>query len=274
MITFSFETMTPELATRLLEEHDTAVEHGEIVNRHRKASAVRRIAADILASQWFPQTGETLKFEKNGAGFHGRHLVDGQTRLAACAQAQRAIDVWIATGVEREAFVYIDSGEKRSLKDVLKIKGETESVTLAPALNWLHRWDFSADTLTNRAAVTHAQATKMLEADPAIRKSATRVRDVSLVGRGLCAFLHRVFSKKDPDLAEKFVEAIATGQNLSADDPFYILRERLIAEKASRRKIRQTDIVVFTVKAWNAAREHKTIKRLSMKPGEGVPVLL
>lgn len=273
MINFSFENITPELATRLLDEHDTAVEQGEIVNRHRKASAVRRIAADIMAAQWFPQTGETLKFEKNGTGFHGRHLVDGQTRLAACVQAQRPIDVWIASGVEREAFVYIDSGEKRSLKDVLKIKGETEAITLAPALSWLHRWDFSADTLTNRSPVSHAHATKLLEADPAIRKSAARVRDISLIGRGLSAFLHRIFTKKDPALAEKFIEAIATGQNLSATDPFYVLRERLIAEKATRRKLRQTDLIALAIKAWNAAREQKTIKRLNVKPGETVVLL-
>jgi len=29
MITFTYETVTPELAGRLLEEHDTAVERGE-----------------------------------------------------------------------------------------------------------------------------------------------------------------------------------------------------------------------------------------------------
>lgn len=272
MISFAFETITPELATRLLEEHDDAVLKGEIINRRRKAAAVRRIAADILSDQWFPQTGETIKFEKNGDKLiHGRHLVDGQTRLAACQQAKRPIEVWVAKGVERNAFVYIDSGDKRTLKDVLQIAGESSAAILSPALSWMSRWDADKDMLEpGNAAVTHAQAKKILEADPAIRKSAQRVQGVTLIGKGLAAFLHRIFSRKDADLADRFIDAIATGQNLVGGDPFYVLREALIKNKASRRKSPQADLIKISIKAWNATREGRSVKQLKVKSDEKV----
>lgn len=279
MINFQLETITPETAKRLLDEHDEAVLSGLIVNRHRKASAVRRIAADILADQWFPDTGETIKFEANGDGLKGLHLVDGQTRLAAVDQAKRTIKVWVAKGVEREAFVYIDSGDKRTLKNVLQISGEPEASILAPALNWLSRWDFAADTFgSTNMSVSHAHARKLLEADPAIRKSAQKVHAINLlglIGKGLATFLHRIFAKKDQGLADRFLEAVATGEQLSSTDPFYVLRERLIANKAARLKMGQIELSVICIKAWNAVREGRTIKKLSVNiEREGKPVLL
>lgn len=279
-LTFSCEQLTPDVASRLLKEHDEAVLNGVIVNRRRKLSAVRRIAADILADQWFPQTGETIKFERNGNGSalatqHGHHLVDGQTRLAAVEQAKRAIDIWVAIGVERQAFIYIDSGEKRTLRNVLQIQGETESTILAPALNWLNSWDWETNTVkTGKGSVTHAAGKRMLEADPAIRRSAQLARPVTLLGRGLSAFLHRIMSKKDQTLADLFIDAIVTGTNLRAGDPFYVLRERLIANKTARRKMGQTELIAIAVKAWNAQRENRPVKSLKYRQKEAFPVLV
>lgn len=276
MINFTFETISPVLAKRLIEEHDEAVIAGEIINRRRNQGSVRRIAADILADQWFPETGETIKFEKNGAGYHGRHLVDGQTRLAAVEQSGRSIGVWVATGVARGAFAYIDAGDKRSLKNVLQIAGEADATILSSALTWLSRWDTEKNTVaTGRAQLSHATATKLLTADPAIRKSVQKVRAVTLLGRGMAAFLHRVFSSKDPDLASRFIDAIATGENLRSDDPFYVLRERLIANKASRTKMRPIDQVAIAIRTWNAAREGRSVKTLKGRvAGTEMPVLV
>lgn len=271
-LSFSFESVAAEQARQWIEEHDSAVTAGEIVNRRRKPAAVRQIKADIVAGQWFPNTGETIKWERNGHGDerHGRLLVDGQTRLDACAQAGQPIQVWMVSGVAREAFVYIDSGDKRSLSDVLRIKGEGDSLVLASALNYLCRWDSTAETfnLTNAPRNSHASATKLLEADPAIRKSVARVRDVKLMGRGAAAALHRQFTKRDPALADRLVDAIAVGENLISTEPFYVLRERLIDESRSRRKLQAGLVMALVIKAWNAAREGKSIMRLSLKTGE------
>jgi hypothetical protein len=273
LLSFTFESVAAEQARRWIEEHDAAVTAGEIVNRRRKPAAVRQIKADIVAGQWFPNTGETIKWERNGHGDerHGRLLVDGQTRLDACAQAGQSIQVWMVSGVAREAFVYIDSGDRRSLSDVLRIKGEGDSLVLASTLNYLCRWDSTADTfnLTN-ARNSHASATKLLESDPAIRKSVARVRDVKLMGRGAAAALHRVFTRRDPALADRLVDAIAIGDNLISTDPFYVLRERLIAETLSRRRLQPPLVMALVVKAWNAAREGKSIMRLNLKAGERI----
>ena len=270
MITFNLETVTPDLARQIIDQHDKAVEIGKIVNRKRSEKAVRRIAADIIADQWYSETGETIKFEctQNGTP-DGRHLVDGQTRLAAIARADREINVWIAYGVERQAFVYIDTGTKRSLKDVLQMAGEAEAETIAPAIAWLFRWNPETESIGPKVSVSHATGKKMLEADPGIRASAHKVQGIKLLSKSSAAFLHRVMSRKDETLADYFINAIVTGENLKNDDPFYMLREKLIANLESRKKARPEDLVNLCIKAWNYARAGATPKAISWSPKEG-----
>jgi hypothetical protein len=283
-LTFEFETITPEIARRLIEEHDNAVLNGDIINRKRNSANVRRIAGDITAGRWYPDTGDTLKFERtmrtSVTGQRGRDLVDGQTRLAAVGVAGIPIQAWIAYGVARTAFKYIDSGTRRSLKNVLETGREQDAAILAPALQWLTRWDFEAGTWSTSHPGTYAEAMAMLETDPAIRKSAHRVRIMvektksKLLGKGLAAFLHRIFAKDDEDLADAFLDALMTGENLHVGDPYHVFREKLIANSTSRRKILPKELIGLSIKAWNAVREGRRMKQLKFNPGtEAFPVL-
>lgn len=275
MIVFSFDVITPQEAARLLQEHDDAVQSGEIINRPRKQSAVRRYAADMQGGQWNPDTAETLKFETQDKSLHGKHLVDGQNRLQAVVVADQSGSFYVARGVAREAFGYIDGGEKRNLRDVLKISGEPDADALTPALKWLCQWDFDNGRLTS-AVVTTQRARRLLESDPALRKSVTKakaVKDSGLMGVGLAAFLHRVFSKSDPALAVEFIEAVATGAALQPGDPFLILRQRLIENKGSRKKHPQKDIIALSIKAWNYRRQGRSIKLLRYSRGEEMPAI-
>lgn len=275
MITFSFETLSPQDALRILREHDEAVAAGEIANRPRKTAAVRRYAADMQADQWNAETAETIKFESGEKQLHGRRLVDGQNRLQACAVSGRNLNVYVARGVAREAFAYIDGGEKRSLRDVLRISGEPDAAPLTTALKWFGRWNTEKRTLT-KGSISTPRARKLLESDPAIRRSVVKakaVKETDLMSVGLAAFLHRIFSRYDSPLADQFVDAIAAGAGLQAGDPFLVLRQRLIENKGSRQKHTQGDIVAMCIKAWNAKREGKSMKIIKLHRNEGFPVL-
>lgn len=270
MITFSFETIAPSEAERILKEHDEAVINHDIINRPRKAKAVRRYANDMVSGQWNPETGETIKFETTDKALTGRHLVDGQNRLEACRVSGENLRVYVARGVAREAFAYIDGGERRSLRDILFIGGEPEAAALAPALNWLAQWDGEQGRLAQNAVSTQ-RARRLLESDPGIRKSVVKakaVKEAGLLSVGIAAFLHRIFSKHDPVLADTFVDAIATGAGLATSDPFLLLRQRLIENKGSRKKHPQKDLIGLCIKAWNAKREGRPMKLLKFVHGD------
>lgn len=265
MIEFELEEITCIEAQRILAEHDEAVQNGEINNRARKTAAIRRYAADQRSGQWYPETGETIKFQTHDKVLRGKNLLDGQNRLAACVQAGTAIKVYVARGVNREAFAYIDGGEKRTLRDVLLISREPEAADLSRTLNWLCMWDYEGSKLGGNQAVTNQRARKLLESDPAIRKSVTvakQLKESGLMSTGMGAFLHRVFSQQDQELAAEFIAAISTGARLEETNPFFILRQRLIENKGSRRKFPQRDIVALSIKAWNAKVAGRPIKLL------------
>lgn len=265
MIDFSLEEIVPSEARRILSEHDEAVAAGEITNRGRKSGAIRRYSSDIKSNQWFAETGETLKFSSNEKLLRGRNLLDGQNRLAAIIEADLPIKVYVARGVAKEAFSYIDGGEKRTLRDILRINQEQDADHLSRALAWLCQWDSETGRLKSNAAVTTQRARRFLESDPAIRKSvikAKTMKDSGLMSVGLAAFLHRIFSTHDAELADKFIQAVASGAKLDESDPFYMLREKLIENKGSRRKLPQRDIVALAVKAWNFKRSNRQLRQL------------
>lgn len=275
MIAFSFETITHQEAVRILAEHDEAIERGEITNRPRKPAAVKRYAGDMQAGMWNPETAETLKFESHDKLLHGKNLIDGQNRLQAAVVSGAEFSMYVARGVAREAFAYIDGGEKRDLRDVLRISGEPDAQLLTPALKWLGQWDHDTGRLSSVKPSTQ-RARRILEADPAIRKSVNKakaVKDSALLGVGIAAFLHRIFSRHAPALADQFIDAIASGVNLKETDPFWLLRQRLIENKGSRRKHPSRDVVAMAIKAWNAKREGRTLKLLRYNHRDEFPVL-
>lgn len=264
MIEFTLEEISPAEAQRILTEHDEAVRNNEINNRGRKVVAIRKYAADQGSGRWYAETGETLKFETHDKVLRGRNLLDGQNRLAACVQSGVPLKIYVARGVAREAFAYIDGGEKRTLRDVLLISREPDADNLSRALNWLCQWDSELHKLV-ASPVTTQRAKNLLESDPLIHKSVTKAKQLKesgLLGVGMGAFLHRVFMQHDQAEADRFIAAIATGARLEESNPFFMLRQKLIENKGSRRKFPQRDIVALAIKAWNVKTTGRPMKLL------------
>jgi hypothetical protein len=273
MITFSLETISPSDAIRILAEHDEAVAAKTIINRQRKPAAVKRYAADMMSGSWNAETGETLKFETTDKTLRGDHLVDGQNRLKAVEIANLPVMFYVARGVAREAFAYIDGGEKRKLNDVLYIAGEPDAMILSSALQWLAQWDFDKGVLMSKTTASIQRMRRLLDSDPAIRVSVERAKSVKhskLIPIGIAAFLHRLFSKENPALADRFIDVLSGKGGVVEGDGLLVLQNALILNKESRRKLNARDIIALSLKGYVAQRDGRKVKILRLTRGETV----
>ena len=82
-----------------------------------------------------------------------------------------------------------------------------------------------------------------------------------------------ICSKNNNDLADFFYEQLATGVGLSATDPVYLLRERLLASKLTpdpRPKLDTLQKLTLISYAWNATVENRQLKQLKLSKDEGI----
>src|SRR6202040_2352921 len=85
-----------------------------------------------------------------------------------------------------------------------------------------------------------------LEAPPGLRKSLSIVDTFPkplrrLLPPGLFVWLHYRLTNADAEQAATFFERLASGTNMEQTDPIFLLREKLIQNIASRRKMTDTE---------------------------------
>lgn len=117
------QIITPEWALMVLTERNTN-------NRKRDPRRVRKYASDIINKKWH--------VINNGLGFfEDGTLADGQHRLEAVVETEKAVPMIVVYGVDPSATVAIDEGRPRSNADVGKILGMNVSNTALSASNYI-----------------------------------------------------------------------------------------------------------------------------------------
>ena len=104
------EEITPELAAAWVEKNLKN-------NRPLSPSRADKLAADITNGDWI-LNGQAIIFDEDGA------LVNGQHRLEACIRSGKPITSVAVRGVDRLAFLSIDTGQSRTTAQILAIKGK------------------------------------------------------------------------------------------------------------------------------------------------------
>lgn len=112
-MTMSYEELTPEMASNLLESNDC--------NRKISPLLVDSYARDILEGNWDESVGVAISIDENGI------LRDGQHRCGAVVKAGKPIKVWICRNVSEDG-IY-DNNRKRSSSDQISImRPDLESI--------------------------------------------------------------------------------------------------------------------------------------------------
>jgi hypothetical protein len=218
-------------------------------------------ARDMKAGRWI-LNGDPIRFDQDG------HLVDGQHWLLAIIQADVPIQSFVVRDLAEEAFLTLDSGIKRTMSDELTFAQEKNAVALGAAIQQLMRYEEGIlDKGTTLKATRHEQK-EALERHGGLRESVHYGQMTKrMLRHALGSTLHYLFSQKDPVLADTFFVKLAQGTNLKADDPIYLLRERLMKEnmKGGNTRLMPREALALTIKAWNAKRKDEKPRALKWR---------
>lgn len=255
------ELVTPDLAKSMLEKN--------VSNRPINNPNVDQLVAEIGRGN-FHQTGESIKFAKDGS------LLDGQHRLLAIIKSQTPVELLVVRGLDNESFKYMDTGRVRMASDVLAIEGIENSAKLAAMINFIigydrgvyggsHRRKRGSGKITNAMVVEYAQ------------KHLTSLKDSygfgwgkgkHLIGGTMIASLHYIFKQIHEGNADDFINKLVDGTNLTKGSPIFLLRERFIHDSKNKRKMQPAEKVGLICKAWNLYRKGEPVKVLRWDMGK------
>ncbi|MGW0681793.1 hypothetical protein ACWD2L_00325 [Streptomyces sp. NPDC002754] len=263
-IAFERTEITPAMAAKWLAEANSH-------NRGTRPDRVEAYARDILAKTWL-ENGDALRFDENGV------LLDGQHRLAAIVEADKAIPMFVVTGLPPEAQETMDSGIRRTLSDVLQLRGEIDVHTLAAvvrrALTYTH---YSGDRMhgfTRRDTFTAAECLDFLNRHPELRSYTKHGKTIArscFIPASAVGVAYWLFDRLDgPDTSE-FMARLQSGANIDDTDPVYQLRSRAQQMHRGTARYPTYHYLALTIKAWNAYRLGQTVTALSFRSGGAAP---
>lgn len=253
-------TVTPELAAALLKRNTR--------NRKLRERAVGDYARDIAAGHW-SLNGEALKVAVNG------DVLDGQHRLHAVIQAGVSVDMFIVVDLDEAAQETMDSGRKRTTADVLSLRAEENSTTLAAVLRRVWAWKQGDHRFKGRQAPTTAECAQLLGEHPEIRRSAeiaARTRKAfPHVPQSVLGTCHFLFNAIDADETAWFFQRIGDGAELPLGHPVLALRNRLTSERLDGLRMSEDRHMAYLIRTWNALRDGRELGRLQHTPGSKIP---
>ncbi|MFJ4657949.1 hypothetical protein ACIP5Y_42340 [Nocardia sp. NPDC088792] len=268
-IGFYTETInvTPQLASEWLDRNTC--------NRPMSKMMVTQLAEAMKRGEWL-HTHQGIAFDTNGV------LVDGQHRLAAVVKSGCTVRMLVSHGVEPGTFAVLDTGRKRSARDVLSLQGEDNAAPLASALRVYHLYTTAPNSAWTGAnsQVTNEQIVEFLASHPAMRASVELAKSLNRAFRILvpaAAVGHYLTCSARPDIDQHaWIEGLETGANLTEHDPRLMLRNiilRLAAGKSAAKADGSRNQLHLYLKAWNAWVVGTDFRQLNIKAGESMPTV-
>jgi hypothetical protein len=259
-VEYQVTDVTPAMADKWL---TTANTH----NRNMRSKRVQDYARDMRTGSWV-ENGDAIRFAEDGT------LLDGQHRLAAILEADVTIRMLVVSGLANTAQDTVDDGVRRTLHDVLGLKGETNTTVLASVLRRAYLWQSYPERrprgFDKSIRPTNAEALDMLRRHPelraSVREASAAAQHIPLTKSALGLF-HWLALKIDPADCADFMDQLKYGDGLRSIDPVFQLRKR--AQMMRRQTGRESEHVYFALiaKAWNLYRDGATIEILSYRGG-------
>ena len=234
-------------------------------NRPISEAHVRHLTESMKRGEW-TLNGQPIIIASDGTG------IDGQHRCAAVIRANVEIPMVVVRGVERESFPTIDQGKKRSMGDVLAIRGEKNCAllgALARGILEIREWQSG---LGGKARYTHSQLEKVLDKHPGCRKWANEIASKSVKNftPGLVGSVLVLAEELHGTHAGLFFQSYRSGEGLFKGSPVLALRERLMNRGRGVHYTPQAT-AALAIKCWNAFVTGRLITRLVWSDNEQFP---
>lgn len=222
-------------------------------NRHLRDVVVGRYCGDIINDRW-QVNGEPIIFDQDG------FMRSGQHRCTAVIKADKSIIVYVVFDVDRDSFMTMDSGAKRSSGDQLGILGEKQSVVIGAAVGLLLKYE---RLFSGRLQFTNVEIIEAWKQNPGISKhAATAVALSKLAPKSVICMASYCTSLIDADLHSRFWESVKSGEGLIKGSPILALRNKLISLTSGRGLEKQETYLYCVIQAWNAERRNRSISSI------------
>lgn len=260
-------TIGPEEAATLLK-----LNHN---NRKRNQNTVIRYASDMAAGRW-RNVGDPIRF-------NGTRLFDGQHRLAAIVMSGVQLEMYVIDGLTEDDMSVIDTGKPRSLNDTLQWAGAKNVSVTAGVTRRLCGLSngYSLRDTGLLARMSKSEQLEFYEANADIIEWAALcgVRLNSRLGNGKIAWATGIgyLAMNGAPLAsiEAFVTAMCEGVGLTSTSPILSFRRWATEVVVQRKKLRHDELLIATVKAYNAWRNGAELKLIKVTATEQIqPVVV
>jgi hypothetical protein len=248
----SYLVITPEVARNWL----------EVCNRkNRPLSPVYRdkLARHLKAGDW-KLNGMPIVFSRHGI------LLDGQHRLSACAAANIPIEAFVLYGLEPEVMDTIDINKARTAGDIAHLHDipNANATCALAALLWIYQVHGIQYMSNGACKPTRKDILDLVQRDARIQEVASRVASWGrrFVPGRILALCYYLFSAQDSELCTRFFKEFTDGENLSNDNPVYLLRERMMRNASSNTRLLLIDLVALMFKTWIHYRDNIPLRVL------------
>lgn len=264
--------VTPEMAKNWLTVNT--------INRNVNKNLVAHYARQMKEGLW-EFTGEPIIFSSN-------KLLDGQHRLLALISANMPITFLCVFNINEDTFKVIDTGKARSIGEIFDISGIKNYTcvsagirkffalksNLTPTGGVSNKGKISGTSIslidnqiTPKELLDFYYKYELFISDLATRSismynSSKLLTKSEIIGYILYLCHYKNHNEKS---VYHFFESITTGKDTS-NNILYSLRNKLIAEKSSTRKMPGSFKNALIVKAWNTYITGKNLKTLRYDP--------
>lgn len=211
----------------------------------------------------------------------GGRLLDGQHRLSAIVKAKITVDLVTVTDLDEKAFAVMDTGSKRFTSDALHMAGHVNTTRLAATCRMLVQLRMVSEDLSMPSALSeftdNQQVLSLLTEFPELPEHVCKAMALSKhfppLNKAFISTSVFLTYKEDPELAEKFWEAVALGANLTTTSPAYQLRQRLLSLFSNTSSNRYIDVerLRLVFHAWSCFKKGREVKILRAAP-ESAPI--
>jgi hypothetical protein len=245
-------------------------------NRRNDHHRVNHLAGIIERDEW-QITNDAIV--RQAPSIHDRGLLDnGQHRLSAIIKTGIPVPLWVMHGSSQLAQDAMDRNRPRRLGDQLGSHGYADGSNLASTLTKVHAvrvGGWKALMSAKGLAPTVPQALELLKNEPGLIEANRRGRTNDLkrlmFTPSLAGALFHLFSDIDAEDTVFFFDRLGDGQSLAEGDAIYALRCWFEVNRDATKRATVGYAGAVTVKAWNAYREGREVKRLYWKQGGANP---